>query len=946
MSDVFPNIVQRKREDEPWRLWVIGCSTGQEAYSLSICLLEFFSGGSRPHVQIFATDVNDKDIAVARMGIYPPTIANEMSESRLRKYFDVVPQGYQVKKSLREMCIFAKHDVTRDPPFTRLDLISCRNVLIYFGSQMQERLIPLFHYALHPSGFLVLGSSESVGRYGGLFELLDKKNRIYARKPGRGELPFEFGQPVAAGILHPSVVGPAHVERAQLPFDIVREADRIAAGAYAPASVVVSEELRILHFRGDTSPFLAHPSGAPSFDLVQMAREGLGAVLRDAVAEAKLYARTVRRSGVTVRTVGGRTSVNLVVIPFRAPDGEIYFLVSFEQKNDLKAEELEPGEKPDENQTLRDELNMTRDHLQTVIRDKEAALEELRAAYEEIQSSNEELQSINEELETAKEELQSINEELTTVNDELQLRNQDLVRAHDDLANLLANIDVPILMLDQDLNIRSYTPATERLLRVIPGDVGRPLADIRLSVHVEDLEGMIRQAIDEVSAQEKEAYDDAGRWYSVHVRPYKTGDMRIGGAVVSFQDVAELRKSLERSREAAKLSEVLSSISGIVTSEEEPKRIIPKVMRAAAGALEAPAAFLATAGEDGWTIEQVLHLPLQLVGKELTFAELPAATQVTREKGRAYSSRVVEHSPLLARAGISHTLAIPFPFGQDEDAVLVLGYRGDKHEITGMTAEFTEKLVLTLTLAMENLRYRQVDKSMAEAMRQEGAPFVTAGDGVDTGYAYSTAQVPERVGGDFLDMLTMGKGIVLVSIGDVEGHGLKTAHLAGVARGGLRLLMQAERSPAHVLKQLNTSLRNDITRGQLVTACVALLDLENRMVSVATAGHYPPVVLSGASPASLDMPANPPLGATADPQYADMRVQLSPGDGLVVFTDGIVEARSEREEFGMERLLSVLREHNSADAQSLADKIMDAALSFAGGALLDDATVGVLRLAP
>jgi two-component system, chemotaxis family, CheB/CheR fusion protein len=550
-SEVFPNIEQRKRGDDPWRFWVVGTSGGQEAYTLGMSLLEYFGTSPRPPIQIFATDVNDAEINRAREGVYPPGIAAEVPEQRLERFFDETRQGFAIKKSVREICIFATHDVTRDPPFTRLDLITCRNVLIYFGQPLQDRLISVFHYALSSGGFLVLGPSESVGKHAGLFELLDKKQKVYSRKPGRAQLPVDLAVPrtvtaVPAGASgHPNPVTPATEPQ---PFDSQREADRVIATAYAPASIVIRRDYQILHFRGETDGYLSHPTGIASVNALQIVREGLGIPLRGAVEKAAAMQERVTRSDVGFRGKDGPATIELEVIPFASPAGEEFFLVSFHDRHEVADEPGGKKQKADraaaETRTYRAELDAVRDHLEAVIRDKDASNEELRAAYEEIQSSNEELQSINEELETAKEELQSINEELSTVNEELQLRNAELVEAHDDLSNLLNSIPIPIILLDGNLRIRRFTAGIEAVANIIASDIGRPVTDIRMKVPVPDIEGSVLQAVTEVRLLEQEVRDEWGHWWSLRIAPYKTGSMRIAGAVLSFIDIDEVKKNL------------------------------------------------------------------------------------------------------------------------------------------------------------------------------------------------------------------------------------------------------------------------------------------------------------------------------------------------------------------------------------------------------------------
>ncbi len=559
-TDVFPRILAQKEPGEPLRVWVVGCSSGQEAYSLAIVLLEFLGENDTYPIQIFATDVNEKEVGRARAGLYPVAITQEVSSERLRRFFTETVNGYEVNRSVREMCTFATHDLTRDLPFSSIDLISCRNVLVYFDAVLQERVAPVFQYALRPGGYLVLGRAETLGRQAHLFELLDKRHHVYVKGPVASQLPLTLllgggtkpGSPAAETRSGP---GP---EKPLDSHDLSAEADRLLARAYAPVSVVIDEKYQVLDFRGPSASYLEHPTGKASFDVFQMAKEGLRYQLRRAVEEARKTMKPVRKASIRMLAEAERT-VEIEVSPFTYSDGRTYFVISFREPVPARAKRKARGTGPtaepqgvaaDEAALLRKELEASREHLQSIISEKDVGTEELRAANEELQSANEELQSTNQELETAKEELQSINEELTIVNEELETRNTEIGRAHEDLSNLLASVNIPIVMLDDDLRIRRFTPGTEAVIRVISSDVGRPITDLDLKVIFPDLGQFLRRAIDSISASAREVQDEEGRWYSVRVRPSTTAAGRVEGAILSFVDVDELKRSLEATSEA------------------------------------------------------------------------------------------------------------------------------------------------------------------------------------------------------------------------------------------------------------------------------------------------------------------------------------------------------------------------------------------------------------
>jgi two-component system CheB/CheR fusion protein len=445
-----------------------------------------------------------------------------------------------------------------------MDLISCRNLLIYLEPTAQKKVIPILHYALNPRGFLWLGSSETIGSSTDLFEAEDKKHKFYSKKPARAKRGFDF--PLGTLAQKREGIGRATTRtgagRGGDETDAVAEADRIIMSRFAPASVLINESFEILQFRGRTSAYLEAPSGKATLNLLKMAREGLLVPLRAAFVKARKNNEVVRKEDLRVKIEGSLQDVNLEVIPIKhgAPQ-ERYFLVLFESAG--ASAEKKTTRKPavskretvnSEMKALREELSSTRDYLQSVVEQYEAATEELQSANEEIQSSNEELQSINEELETAKEELESSNEELTTVNEELQNRNSELGRANSDLVNLIGSVQMPMVMLDNDLRIRRFTTTAEKVLNLIATDVGRHIGDIRTNIDCPDLEQLIREVVDTVNVREFEVQDNRGRWYLMRIRPYKTVENKIDGAVLVLVDIDALKRheaQLQESRDYA-----------------------------------------------------------------------------------------------------------------------------------------------------------------------------------------------------------------------------------------------------------------------------------------------------------------------------------------------------------------------------------------------------------
>ncbi|HLA85166.1 MAG TPA: CheR family methyltransferase, partial [Thermoguttaceae bacterium] len=551
---VLPEIFKDKGPESPIRIWVPGCATGEEPYSVAMALLEYMNQrGQHAPIQIFATDISETAIERARTGNYSDSIAGDVSEERLRRFFVRSGAGYQICKMVRDLCIFARQNVVKDPPFSNLDLLSCRNLLIYLGPSLQRRVIPTFHYALNPGGYLLLGRSETVGPFADLFSLIDREKKvpIYAKKMTATRLPPEMIRSEA--VVVPEDFDRPVVARAVAQRDLERDVDRLLLRHYAPPGVIVNQDMEILHFRGQTGRFLEPASGAASLNLLKMARSGLAMDLRATIHEARKEHRSARKDGLHMAANGDSVTVNIEVHPLGEPHGDdTHFLVLFNEvvptdaaptgtpakaagKTAVRAEEAEV-------QRLRDELSQMKTTMQSIIEEHEATNEELRAANEEIQSANEELQSTNEELETAKEELQSSNEELTTLNVELENQNAEANRAIDDFNNLLRAVDIPVVLLDNELRIRRFTSPAVRQLNIRPADEGRPIGELKLGINVENLEEKTREVLRSLNTFKEDVPTKENRWYSLRIRPYRTADDRITGAVLALVDVTENRR--------------------------------------------------------------------------------------------------------------------------------------------------------------------------------------------------------------------------------------------------------------------------------------------------------------------------------------------------------------------------------------------------------------------
>jgi two-component system, chemotaxis family, CheB/CheR fusion protein len=556
---VYPAIMKaRTSASGPVRVWVPGCSTGEETYSHAISLVEFL-GEERADIpiQVFGTDLSESAIQRARAGVYKENIEADVTPARLRRFFHRADGGYQIKKIIRDLCIFSTQNVFNDPPFSRMDLVSCRNVMIYLSQSLQKRVVPIFHYALNPTGFLMLGSTEGLlGAGAELFEMTDKKQKIFRKRLVSAPIAFGFsvGKPEHGPTGTSTVTTQSKSpEKLKIPMELQREADRLLLARYVPPAVLINEHLEILQTRGRTASFLELPSGKASLNLLKMARPGLLFELQGAIDEARKQGFEAIRPRVRVEDEKIKT-VTIRVVPFKVPtQAQHSFLIVFE--SDLPGEDgvspsglvqtpqmVDPPIAGEHSllgrqiSQLRQELAATREYLQSIIESQEGTNEELQSANEEIQSGNEELQSTNEELQTSKEELESANEELHTVNEEMQHRNELLTQLNNDLTNLLYSVSLPIVMVGADLSVRRFTPQAAAVLGLSSSDIGRPMPRLRLKLDMGSLEQNMLDVIQQVQSQQLHVQDSDGKWCILRIVPYRTMDNRIDGVVLSVMN--------------------------------------------------------------------------------------------------------------------------------------------------------------------------------------------------------------------------------------------------------------------------------------------------------------------------------------------------------------------------------------------------------------------------
>jgi two-component system CheB/CheR fusion protein len=555
-SDVFPGIQRNHGTDTAIRIWTPGSASGEETYSIAIALLEYLGDkATQVPMQFFGTDVSDTSIAKARAGLYPENIQGDVSSERLRRFFAKVEGGYRISKNIRDMCIFAQHNIANDPPFSQMDLICCRNLLIYLEPTLQSKVISLFHYATRTGGYLLLGASEGIGTAGNLFSVEDRVNKIFVKKTtvARHLVGFSMSHPIERTEYGSFRVPVKPPDAGWNYLEAQREFDRRLLSQYSPASVFVNEDLEIIHTRGNVNRYLKLAPGRASLSILKMAREGLLLDLRNAISRAKKENTAVRRNNVEIKNgtgEGGKSEkseidevrfVRFEVIPITMSDAkEPYFMIVFQDEPGEVVRGLRRSKPPGAEiyaariDKLEEELAATKEYLQSVIETQEATNEELQSANEEILSSNEELQSTNEELETAKEELQSANEELTTVIDELRSRNIEITQVNSDLTNLFSSIDIAVIIIGSDLTIRRFTPEAQKFLGLISADIGRPLLNINPAIPIPDFQEMVMQVVSSFQPVEKNIKDEGGRHYQLKIHPYRTIDNKIDGAVITF----------------------------------------------------------------------------------------------------------------------------------------------------------------------------------------------------------------------------------------------------------------------------------------------------------------------------------------------------------------------------------------------------------------------------
>ncbi len=585
--EILPALLLDKPEEYVFRVWVAGCASGEEAYSIAILLRELMDEAQKDFkVQIYATDLDDEAINSARGGVYPVGIAQDVSPERLSRFFISDPGGYKVKKDIREMVVFAVQNVIKDPPITKLDLLSCRNLMIYLEQEQQNRMIPIFHYALKTGGVLFLSNSESIANHANLFTVLNRKWKLYrsTQTSMSASIPLFTGSTMTAKISEvPTVMATDNIQAGGI-ADI---SNRVLLQAYAPASVTTDAKGNILYVHGDTSRYLRQPTGMVTTNVIEMAREGLQLDLRSAIHSAAHGDLTLGKK-VSLMADGGMLSVSFSVrlLPSASTSvNDDLLLVSFQdvaEESQLidklgRGKVTATSEEKIRIAQLERELAYAKENMQASIEKQQATNEELKSANEELQSTNEELQSSNEELETSKEELQSLNEETITVNSELNNKIEQLSVIQNDLKNLFDNVNIGTLFLDYHLIIRRYTREAVKAYPLIETDIGRPLGDITSNLKGESLLAELNGVLETLIPHEREVQANDGTWYLARMKPYRTLDNMIDGVVLTFTDITESREAAQIKLVTAQLGRELSE--GIVNTVNEPLIVLDRELQ-------------------------------------------------------------------------------------------------------------------------------------------------------------------------------------------------------------------------------------------------------------------------------------------------------------------------------------------------------------------------------
>jgi two-component system CheB/CheR fusion protein len=728
---VFPTLLQNGAESASpratVRIWVAGCSTGEEVYSLAITLLEFFEGHpDAPHISIYGTDINEKSLKTARAGFYAERSVSGVSPQRLERFFTPAPGGYKIAKAVRELCVFADHDVTRDPPYSRIDLITCCNVLIYFDPELQKRAVALLQYALAPGGFLMLGSSENLRGATNYLTPVSAKPLIYRKAHVPNSLAaLDVGRRAPQS----AAAAAAPAERRST---VAHDEDHFLATQLAPCGVLIDERMEILRIRGDVAPFIALEPGDASLDLFGMVRHHeVLAELRPAVRRAFREQTNVSRKDILVVDGDVRRCVSFeVILSSTPPSGHDRCWILFHSS-------AAPAKHTTERASVRTEIDGLRHALAAAIEDRELLADEAAAAAEEAQSSDEELRSTNEELETAKEELQSANEELSTLNDELRARNTALVRINDDIENLLGAVEIPILFVGVDLTVRRFNATAGVLLNLHPEATGRPLHEARSALDIAQLEKLVGAVIATGTPADVEVQDEAGDWRLLRIRVYRTADGKVDGAIVAVLDINVLKRSVLVAEEATRAANMLSEASALLASSLDYETTLESLTRLSTAAF-ADWCAVDLVNDDG-TIRHLTVSHANPVLRDLALQFQEVAFQEPEHAPGAPQALLLRKSVLLTDLAETTVTGLA-PEARIMQLIGALGVRS----LISVPLIVRDKVLGTTTFSSSRRRYDELDLQLAEELSQRAAVAI------DTAMLFREAEGANRYKDAFL----------------------------------------------------------------------------------------------------------------------------------------------------------------------------------------------------
>ena len=960
VEEVIPGLVNSAAQGGWIRVWVPACSTGEEAYSLAILLRECVDE-LRPNagikIQVFGTDVDERAIAAARKGFFPANIEADVSPRRLQRFFTSTESGYVIQKLIRETVVFAPQDLTADPPFIKMDMVSCRNLLIYFSPELQKKILPIFHYALNPNGVLFLGTAEGIGNFQELFSAVDSKRKVFRRSETTAvqtrpmDIPRHAHSVEKAGFAVPQKDATTDVERALR---------RMLVERYAPPSVVVADNGDILLVSGKTGKYLEPAEGSANWNIHAMAREGLRLELPGAIHRAAANKTAVTVKGLSVKTNGDHQKVDVTVRPLAQAGsvGEL-FVVTFEDVLPAQVADTvtEPSGTLDPRYAeLEKELAETKERLQNTLEETESASEELKSANEEMQSTNEELQSTNEELTTSKEELQSLNEELVTLNTELQSRIHDITALNNDIVNLMNSTQVATIFLDKEMGIKRFTPAVVGTFNLRSIDVGRPITDITQNLRYGAIKEDVGSVLDTLTACERQVESNDGRWFIMRIMPYRTLDDVIDGVVITFNDITQLKDM-----EAALLKrEGLGSALNDIHTEMNSALDVDSVMRAVV--VKAPDALgvelgMITFREDGqWVVryvsdEEKLQPGLRFTSKQAPYLALmsettePTAINDTSEDARICAEVRDDY-------GMRSIIGIPLTMGNELLGVLSLVSTSRPVSFSNIDIDFAHKLGLAVSLALTNSRLYEAEQQSHQRLQQQHLllqqALVPANPQGSSGYKVASRFIAgsdgQQVGGDFFDVFKTEGGELAVLIGDVEGKGVESASLAAATRSTIRAFAYDQIAPGQALTHTNAVIVGQGPKPQLfVTAFLVVLDEENGKLRYSGAAH-PPAMIRRANGIMEVIGMNQlPIGAGENTDYREAETRLERGDKLLLYTDGISESRSGGHMYNVEGIQATFEEHGSSTPEETLEALFSAASEAGGGSLSDDAAVVIIE---